>query len=151
MNQDHAIIDKISKRSLITKIIFTFSMVFYGLSVLVIIFALFFHSFLNEIITIYVEGFHTTDWIFFTVLSGLLILYLFMLVGVLLLFKANLKVGLMLYVFGLTGVFLIQVFTLSAEGYQKIYIDVVISVLIFAYFWITDRRRNRKKSSKSAA
>jgi hypothetical protein len=151
MNQEQSIIDKISKRSLITKIIFTFSMVFYGLSVLVIIFALFFHGFLYEIISIYVEGFHTTDWIFFAVLSGLLILYLFMLVGVLLLFKANLKVGLLLYVFGLAGVFLIQLFTLTNEGYQKIYIDAVISVLIFVYFWITDRRINRKKSSKAVA
>jgi uncharacterized membrane protein len=74
-----------------------------------------------------------------------------MLVGVLLLFKANLKVGLLLYVFGLAGVFLIQLFTLTNEGYQKIYIDAVISVLIFVYFWITDRRINRKKSSKAVA
>lgn len=151
MNQKQTIIDKTYKRSLITKIIFTFSMFFYGLSVLVIIFALFFHSFLNEIITLYVEGFHATDWLFFAALSGLLVFYLFMLSGVLFLFKANLKAGILMYLIGLAGVFLMQVVTLSPEGYQKIYIDVVISVLIFVYFWITDRRINRKKSSKAVA
>lgn len=133
-----------NKHSLISKIFFTFSFIYYGFTILIILLALIFHGFLLEIASTYIEGFDSETGLFFAILSLLLVLHILIIVGLFLFYYQKHTAGLILYLSGSVVLFVIQMMSVSSEGYQKIYLDLAVSIVIIFYFWY---KMSKKKTA----